>query len=143
MRRTLVLLAALVLVVAACGSGAGPTPAGGTGSVQLASSSLGQILVGSNGKTLYGFIPDVGAAAPTCVDGCTATWPPLIGAATAGSGIDQAKLTTIQRADGTTQLKYGDYPLYYYAPDTAAGQTTGQGVGGKWYVVGAGGQLIQ
>jgi len=101
--------------------------------------------VGSNGKTLYGFTPDVGAAAPTCVDGCAATWPPLTvtGAATAGSGVDQSKLTTIQRADGTTQVKYGDYPLYYYAPDTAAGQTTGQGVGGKWYVVGANGTLIQ
>lgn len=143
MRRTLVLLTALVLVVAACGGAGRPTPAGGTGSVQLAQSALGQILVGSNGKTLYGFTPDVGAPAPTCVDGCAATWPPLIGAATAGSGIDQAKLTTITRADGTTQLKYGDYPLYFYAPDTAAGQTTGQGVGSKWYVIAPGGSLIQ
>ncbi len=147
MRRTLALLAVFALVLAACGGGgAGATPtAGGAATVQLASSSLGQILVGGNGKTLYGFTPDVGAAAPTCVDGCAATWPPLTvtGSATAGTGVDQAKLTTVQRADGSTQVKYGDYPLYYYAPDTAAGQTAGQGVGGKWYVVGANGQLIQ
>ena len=25
-------------------------------------------------------------------------------------------------------------PLYYYAKDTKAGDTTGQGVGGKWFV---------
>ncbi len=140
MRRTLVLLAAFALVLAACGGGTGATA-----TVQLASNALGQILVGSNGKTLYAFTPDVGAAAPTCVDGCAATWPPLTvtGSATAGAGVDQAKLKTIQRADGTTQVQYGDYPLYYYAPDTAAGQATGQGIGGKWYVVAASGQIIQ
>ena len=145
MRRTFVLLAAFALLLGACGGAATGTPAGGTGTVQVTQNALGPILVGSNGKTLYGFTPDVGAAAPTCVDGCAATWPPLTvtGSATAGSGVDQAKLTTIQRADGTSQVKYGDYPLYYYAPDTAAGQTTGQGVGTKWYVVAPSGSLIQ
>ena len=28
-------------------------------------------------------------------------------------------------------------PLYYFAGDKAAGDTNGQGVAGKWYVVGA------
>lgn len=144
MRRTLVISAAFALVLAACGGGTGASPAGAA-TVQLASNVLGPILVGSNSKTLYAFTPDVGQAAPTCVDGCAATWPPLTvtGSATAGAGVDQAKLKTIQRADGTTQVQYGDYPLYYYAPDTAAGQTTGQGLAGKWYVVAASGQIIQ
>lgn len=119
-----------------------PLPAG-PATVQLASNALGSILVGANGKTLYGFTPDVGQAAPTCNADCATAWPPLTGTTTAGSGVTQSMLTTVQRADGTTQVKYGDYPLYFYAPDTAAGQTTGQGVGGKWYVVGANGQLIQ
>ena len=144
MRRTLVLLAAFAFVVAACGGGTGATPAGGTGSVQLASvGTHGQILVGSNGKTLYAFTPDVGQATPTCNATCAATWPPLTGAATAGIGIDQAKLTTVTRADGSSQLKYGDYPLYFYAPDTAAGQATGQGIGGNWFVIKADGTIIQ
>lgn len=79
------------------------------------------------------------------MDACAQIWPPLVvtGSATAGSGLDQATLTTITRADGSTQVKYGDFPLYYFATDTAVGQTNGQGVGGKWYVVGANGQLIQ
>jgi len=70
--------------------------------------------------------------------------PPLTvtGSATAGTGIDQAKLTTATRADGRKQAKYGDYPLYYYTPDTA-GQTNGQGVGRRWYVVTPAGTLIQ
>ena len=37
---------------------------------------------------------------------------------------------------------YGDWPLYYFAADAAAGDTTGQGVGEKWFVVGADGALI-
>ncbi|MGH2686165.1 MAG: hypothetical protein ACRDJP_11925 [Actinomycetota bacterium] len=40
------------------------------------------------------------------------------------------------------QLTYADAPLYRYTPDQAAGDTTGQGVGGVWYVVGADGEAI-
>ena len=31
------------------------------------------------------------------------------------------------------QVAYNGKPLYYYAADSKAGDTTGQGVGGKWY----------
>ena len=44
------------------------------------------------------------------------------------------KLATIKRADGTMQVTYNDAPLYYFAADKAAGDTTGQGVGGNWFV---------
>jgi predicted lipoprotein with Yx(FWY)xxD motif len=43
-------------------------------------------------------------------------------------------LTTFARPDGTTQVAYNGSPLYYYAADTKAGDTTGQGVGGKWFI---------
>jgi predicted lipoprotein with Yx(FWY)xxD motif len=142
MRRTLVLLAAFALFIAACGGGGGASPAAAT--AKTASGTLGTILVDNAGRTLYGFTPDVGQAAPTCVDACAATWPPLIvTTATAGTGLDASKMTTITRTDGAKQAKYGDYPLYYFATDTAAGQTNGQGVAGKWFVIGADGQLIQ
>ena len=36
------------------------------------------------------------------------------------------------------QLAINGSPLYYYAADTKAGDTTGQGVGGKWFVASAG-----
>ena len=32
------------------------------------------------------------------------------------------------------QVAINGLPLYYYADDTKAGDTTGQGVGGKWFV---------
>ena len=40
----------------------------------------------------------------------------------------------ITRPDGTTQVAYDHQPLYYYAGDSAAGDTTGQGLSGKWFV---------
>ena len=52
-------------------------------------------------------------------------------------------LTTVERTDGTMQVKYGDWPLYYFANDAAAGDTNGQGINDVWFVVGADGALIQ
>ena len=34
-----------------------------------------------------------------------------------------------------TQVTYNDWPLYYYAADSAPGDTNGEGSGGVWYVV--------
>lgn len=147
MKRVLVVLALAGVIAAACGGGAAATatPAAAA-TVKLATSPLGSILVDAAGKTLYGFTPDEATGAPTCVAACAAAWPTLIvtGSATAGTGLDQSKLTTVARSDGGgTQAKYGTYPLYNFASDSAAGQTNGQGVGTKWYVVGADGQLIK
>jgi predicted lipoprotein with Yx(FWY)xxD motif len=43
-------------------------------------------------------------------------------------------LALVTRDDGTKQVSYNGQPLYYYTPDKAAGDTTGQGVGGVWFV---------
>ena len=37
---------------------------------------------------------------------------------------------------------YG-HPLYFFAGDTAAGQSNGQGLGGKWYVLDSEGNPIK
>ena len=50
-------------------------------------------------------------------------------------------LTTFARPDGTMQVAYNGIPLYYFAKDTKAGDTTGQGVGGKWFVASPTGAL--
>lgn len=143
MRRTFIFLAAFAFALAACGGGGGASPANST--VRLGSSSLGQILVDSAGRTLYGFTPDQAAGTPTCYEGCATAWPPLTvsGTFTLGSGLDQSKFKTATRTDGGLQLQFGEFPLYRYATDTGAGQTNGQGVGGKWFVIGANGTLIQ
>lgn len=129
----------------AASSEAAPSAAAGDATVNLVDNALGKILVGADGMTLYAFTPDT-AGTSTCNDACAAAWPALVtdgGAApTAGDGLDAGKLTTTDRTDGTKQVRYGDWPLYYFASDTAAGDTNGQGVGGKWYVVDATGALI-
>src|SRR4051794_31596456 len=111
--------------------------AGGGGSLTLATGSgpVGTYLTGADGKTLYVFTKD-SPNKSVCVDACAAKWPPVIvsGAAPAApSGVTGA-LTTFARPDGSMQLAINGLPLYYYAPDTKAGDTTGQGVGGVWFI---------
>jgi len=149
-------------LVAACGSAATtPTPtaaptaaptasAAASGSpagavnVTLASNALGSILVGPNGNTLYGFTPDQAAGKPTCNEDCAALWPPLTvsGDFTVGTGLDKSVFKVVTRDDGSKQLAIGQFPLYYYQPDTKAGDTLGQGLFGKWFVLGGDGSLI-
>jgi predicted lipoprotein with Yx(FWY)xxD motif len=147
-------------LVAACGGAAAtpaptvapttaptPTTAGtpaGAVNVTLVSTALGTIVVGPNGKTLYGFTPDQAAGKPTCNADCAALWPPLTvsGDFGVGTGLDKSIFKTVARDDGSQQLAIGQFPLYYYAPDAKPGDTTGQGLFGKWFVVGATGALI-
>ena len=123
-------------------------PSGSSGaSVGLSRTALGRILVGSKGRTLYLFQKDTGTAS-TCAGACASVWPPLTtaGKAVASSGASAAKLGTTTRRDGTTQVTYNGHPLYYFAGDHAAGQTTGQGnpgFGAEWDVLSAAGNKIE
>jgi predicted lipoprotein with Yx(FWY)xxD motif len=120
-----------------------PSEAPAAATIGLAENALGQILVDTEGVTLYGFTVDADGVS-ACYDDCAAAWPPLLadGEATVGDGLDAALLTTVDRTDGTKQLKYGDWPLYYFAADAAAGDTNGQGVNDVWFVIGADGALV-
>ena len=111
----------------------------GTATVSAAKTGIGTVLVGTDGRTLYLFEKD---KTPTsmCSGACAAAWPPLTtsGSPKAGSGANSAKLTTNKRSDGKVQVVYAGHPLYYYAGDTKAGQTNGQGLdqfGAEWYTL--------
>lgn len=116
--------------------------------IKTTSGKLGTYLVDGEGKTLYLFLKDKkGSGASTCSDACAAAWPPVTtdGAPSASAGAGTSMLGTIKRADGTTQVTYNGWPLYYYAGDKSAGDTTGQGLddsGAKWYVLDAKGDKI-
>ncbi|MEV7185887.1 hypothetical protein [Kitasatospora sp. NPDC093102] len=124
---------------------AGSTGAGAT----VAAATVGKyqsILVDSQGKTLYLFEADTSPTS-TCYDACATAWPPLLttGTPTAGKGVDQAKLSTTARKDGKSQVVYNGHPLYYFAGDTAQGDTNGQGspeFGAGWYVVNVAGDKV-
>lgn len=99
--------------------------------------TLGAFVTGKDGMTLYLFTSDTGGAS-ACSGDCAAAWPPLTVASAsdvaAGSGVTGA-LASITRDDGTLQVTLGGLPLYYYSGDKAAGDTTGQGLFSKWYLV--------
>jgi predicted lipoprotein with Yx(FWY)xxD motif len=110
-----------------------------SGTVDLANSSLGPILIDAQGTTLYLWQADTGAKS-TCTGACASAWPPLVttGKPTAGSGVRTSLLGTTKRQNGTEQVTYNGHPLYRFAGDTAARQTNGQGstgFGALWYVL--------
>jgi predicted lipoprotein with Yx(FWY)xxD motif len=109
------------------GYGAPPSTAGSDGTVTTARTGLGQTLVDGRGRTLYVFEADTGKAS-TCYGACASAWPPAAApAAPHTTGAASAVLVgTVGRTDGTRQLTYNHHPLYYYAGDAAAGDTTGQ-----------------
>ena len=118
--------------------------AGGAVTVMVADSEFGEILVDGEGRTLYMFKPDTDGTS-TCYDDCEAAWPPLTvtGDITVGEGLDAATFTTTDRTDGSTQVKAGAWPLYYFANDAAPGDINGQGQGDVWYVVSPTGEPIE
>jgi predicted lipoprotein with Yx(FWY)xxD motif len=106
-----------------------------TATVSVAGTSE-TVLTDAKGFTLYYFTPDT-ATTVACTGGCASAWPPLI---VSGIGTPTAATTltgtvTVVAGPNGNQIEYNGHPLYTYAGDTAAGQTTGQGVNGKWFVV--------
>jgi predicted lipoprotein with Yx(FWY)xxD motif len=114
------------------------TPVAGDGTTVLTedNADLGTIFTDAEGMTLYIFLNDEpGSGESACYDQCEENWPvfsadePL----TLPDGVP-GELGTIERTDGTTQVTYNGWPLYYWAADQAPGDATGQGVGDVWYV---------
>jgi predicted lipoprotein with Yx(FWY)xxD motif len=141
-----VLLAAASMTSPAAASAAAyrsPAAAGATVSLAAVRGIPGKVLVGSNRHTLYLFEADTHGTS-TCTGGCASAWPPdtVTGMPRAGSGVRQALLGTVKRADGTTQVTYNHHPLYYFSGDPGAGTANGQGsmaFGAGWFVVNASG----
>ncbi|HWC34814.1 MAG TPA: hypothetical protein VG650_08295 [Mycobacteriales bacterium] len=127
--------------VASAASGRGAATSGTV--VKLRKTSLGKVLVGPNGRSLYVLTAD-GKNRSHCNALCRYGWPPLMtsGKPRAGTGVNAAKLG--QTANH--QVTYHGKPLYYYAQDSEAGQTNGEGIqsfGGYWYLVNAKGRDVR
>jgi predicted lipoprotein with Yx(FWY)xxD motif len=111
--------------------------------VVSSSEQFGNILTDSEGMTLYLFTKDKPGKS-VCYDGCAKTWPPQTIEETANGPSARPKVTAqlgaIERKNGSMQVTIADHPLYYYAGDEKPGDTSGQGLGGVWFVVGPDGQ---
>ena len=116
-----------------------PTPVTPASVLAAANAQLGTILTNAQGRTLYYFLPERGGKIVCSSSACTSYWPPSLSAGgnpTGSAGVT-GQLGVIARGGGAQQITYATWPLYTFAGDSAAGQTSGQGVvgfGGKWMV---------
>lgn len=80
-----------------------------------------------------------------CTADCATEWPPLTteGFPVAGGGAIQNLLGTITRDDGTKQVTYNGWPLYYFSKGMAPGATSGQGMEGLWFLIAPSGKPIR
>ncbi|MDP4261418.1 MAG: hypothetical protein Q8941_02695 [Bacteroidota bacterium] len=102
--------------------------------------ALGKILTDKDGRTLYSFANDV-SGQNGCTGGCESIWPVfyvdnLTTDELGDPGLSITDFAAITTASGKKQLTYKGWPLYEYAPGgnpEAAGQTTGDAIGGLWF----------
>lgn len=144
--RVLLAIVALLATLAAM-LAAGHASAAGSPSVKVATTKLGRILVNAQGRTLYMFTADKHGRS-ACNGACATFWPPLVTSSThvSGTGVKASLLGTTKRADGKLQVTFDHHPLYLFAKDAKAGQTTGQGLnvyGGHWWVLSPSGTAIK
>jgi predicted lipoprotein with Yx(FWY)xxD motif len=138
---TIAVVALAAIGLAACGGSdnsdsnsgsAGATAAASGGGQTVATKSIsgvGNALVDSSGKVLYTNDMDTGSKI-ACTDQCLTEWVPLAapgsGQPTSDDSAVQAKLGTVKRPDGSSQVTLGGMPLYTFVEDSP-GQATGNG----------------
>jgi predicted lipoprotein with Yx(FWY)xxD motif len=149
---------AATLVIAACGSssstgnsgsgsgsGSSPAAAAGASGGALTTAKVGgaTLLTNAKGFTLYWFVPDT-TTASKCYGSCAKYWPPVLGPASAGSGVT-GTLGTITRSNGAKQATWDGHPLYTYIGDTSPGMNKGNGLnisGGVWHQIVLSGKAV-
>jgi len=111
----------------------------GSGSltVHVAEHDGSSVLVDGDGNALYLFINDEYGES-TCVDACEAVWPPVLvqqSPPSVDGAVDPDLVGTIERRDGSRQLTFASWPLYFYSLDTEPLAFAGHGVGDSWFLV--------
>ena len=158
-------LAVALLAAAACSSGSSSGAASGGGygggyggaagassaaatamTIETHTGSAGTFLTDGSGRSVYMFAKD-GTNASACSGACASAWPPVTtaGSPAASGGAKSSDLGTLTRSNGAKQVTYDGHALYYFAGDSSAGQTNGQGVdgfGAKWWLVAPSGAVI-
>ena len=160
-KRSVVTLAASAavlpaLLLSACGdddsdnsastSTTAKSQSGASATVDTANTGLGDVLVDSQGRTLYLFLKDTGTTSE-CSGECATNWPPVeaSGTPTAGKGADESMVGTTMRSDGMTQVTYNGHPVYRFEGDKKAGDTNGEGLeafGAAWYALSPAGAQV-
>jgi predicted lipoprotein with Yx(FWY)xxD motif len=128
-------IAAVVAVIVAIGGGgdgdngnaSAANMGAGSGLVSVQNVDGTNVLVDSEGKTLY--TADVEKAGIRCTDGCTSFWEPHAASAkqakTASSDLD-LNFGAVKRPDGESQLTFKGLPVYSFTEE-GPGQLDGDG----------------
>jgi len=141
--------------VAGCGGGNNSQPSspsvpklasGRAATIGISGTSVGNVLVNSQGRTVYLFKKDTSTTS-TCTGACAASWPPVraAGKPTAAGGAKASMLGTTKRSDGKPQVTYHGHPLYLFSGDQNPGDVKGQGVnafGAVWWTVSSAGNQV-
>jgi predicted lipoprotein with Yx(FWY)xxD motif len=143
------IVAAVIAVIVSVGGGSksqAQTGMGANASISLRQTTLGKTVADANGRTLYLFAPDKPNRSTLSAAG-RSIWPPFTSARrpAATGGAQASQIGTATGGGSPAQVTYHGHPLYYFAGDHQAGQTSGQGLndfGGRWYVLSASGSAI-
>lgn len=115
--------AALTLITLVAVAATNPAPA----------ATANGVLATPAGATLYTYDKDAANSGKSvCNAQCAANWPPLAAQASDTASGDWSIVT---RDDGSKQWAYKGWPLYTFAKDAKAGDTTGDNRGNVWHVV--------
>jgi len=97
---------------------------------------IGSYLIDSKGMTLYYFTKDVSGKS-ACMGGCVGNWPIFYTEeVVVPPGMNPADFGEIMRDDGKGQTTFKGWPLYYFIRDKNPGDTSGEGAGKVWFVIG-------
>jgi predicted lipoprotein with Yx(FWY)xxD motif len=123
MLKTTLAVAALTLITLAAVAATTPAPA----------APANGVLATPAGATLYTFDKDTANSGKSACNGpCATNWPPL---AAQAADVPAGDWSIVTRDDGSRQWAWKGWPLYTYAKDAKAGDTTGDGKGSVWHLV--------
>lgn len=102
---------------------------------------LGPTIVDGKGLTLYMFTPDRYNVS-NCEGPCLNVWPPMmlssgqtLNNVVLQGGLRRSKLGVAMRFDGSRQLTYNGWALYWWVQDKVPGDIKGQWVNNIWFTM--------
>ncbi|HET7409633.1 MAG TPA: hypothetical protein VFJ13_05490 [Paracoccaceae bacterium] len=113
----------------------------------------GVFIADDTGRPVYMFTTDEqgmgeeDVAQSSCYDACAEAWPPVTSPVKplAEDMANETLISAFEREDGSNQVTYNGWPLYYFVKDQGSEMPTGQdvqGFGGEWYLLQPNGELV-
>jgi predicted lipoprotein with Yx(FWY)xxD motif len=123
------------------GSG-GMSMGGNPGQTELwavQSGPLGVVTTDGGGRIVYQFDKDsTSPPASACVDSCLQNWEPVMAndQPVSGLGVDESKIGTVVRPDGSKQVTLYNHPIYLHKGENGGLANAGaNGADGVWWAI--------